>query len=175
MATHKPEVWQRGPINGINTYLQPVAHALLQASEEVVCTMAHFNDSNLWLKPVGMASVGFHLQHLQGVLQRLFTYANGQQLTLKQLANLKKEGVEDNNLNSQALTFNFTNQVAAAIEQLRNTNENDLLAPRALGRAQIPTNVLGLYVHAAEHTMRHLGQLIVTVIVVSNNTGVVVI
>jgi uncharacterized damage-inducible protein DinB len=34
---------------------------------------------------------------------------------------------------------------------------------RFVGRAKLPSTVLGLLVHAAEHTMRHTGQLLVTV------------
>jgi hypothetical protein len=38
----------------------------------------HFPDELLWEKVSGMASPGFHLQHLTGVLDRLFTYARGE-------------------------------------------------------------------------------------------------
>jgi hypothetical protein len=34
---------------------------------------------------------------------------------------------------------------------------------RVMGRKLLPTTLIGLYVHAAEHTMRHIGQLSVTV------------
>lgn len=42
------------------------------------------------------------------------------------------------------------------------TNEHSLLEPRSVGRAQLPSTLLGLLVHAAEHTQRHVGQLLVT-------------
>jgi hypothetical protein len=73
----QPEVWLRGPLNGIPALLQPVAHALLQAREEVNEMMDGFPENMLWQKVAGMASPGFHLQHLTGVLDRLFTYASG--------------------------------------------------------------------------------------------------
>jgi hypothetical protein len=81
----KAEVWLRGPLDGIPALLQPVAHALLQAREEVNELMLNFPDALLWEKPAGMASVGFHLQHMAGVLDRLYTYARAEQLNQQQL------------------------------------------------------------------------------------------
>src|ERR1700743_2676422 len=89
---NKPEVWLRGPLDGIPPLLQPVAHALLQAREEIDELMKDFPEELLWEKPAGMASPGFHLQHLSGVLDRLFTYARGEQLTQQQLTYLANEG-----------------------------------------------------------------------------------
>src|SRR6187399_41187 len=87
-----PEVWLRGPLPGIPALLQPVAHALLQAREEVMALMADFPESLLWDRPAGVASPGFHLQHLSGVLDRLLTYARGQMLDAAQLEWLAGEG-----------------------------------------------------------------------------------
>jgi len=42
------------------------------------------------------------------------------------------------------------------------------LEARGIGRKRIPTNVLGLLFHAAEHTQRHTGQLYVTVKMLKN-------
>ena len=41
-VTTKPEVWLRGPVNNIPALLQPVAHALMQAREEVIQLMMGF-------------------------------------------------------------------------------------------------------------------------------------
>jgi uncharacterized damage-inducible protein DinB len=57
----------------------------------------------------------------------------------------------------------FNRQADAALAQLKNTKEADLTQPRVVGRQRLPSTVVGLYVHAAEHTMRHVGQLLVTV------------
>src|SRR5918993_1405389 len=92
-----PEVWLRGPLPGINSYLQPVAHALLQARYEVSELLQHFPQTLLWQKPAGLASVGFHLQHMAGVLDRLLTYARGEALTAEQLQYLKSEGIPPEN------------------------------------------------------------------------------
>lgn len=161
--TEKREVWLRGPLRDMPPLLQPVAHALLQAREEVVALMQHFPDELLWERPAGVASVGFHLQHLTGVLDRLLTYARGEALLQEQLDTLATEGkCPEAACKTRDLVRIFERQVDKAVEQLRNTEEKTLLEPRGVGRAQIPSNVLGLLVHAAEHTMRHVGQLSVT-------------
>lgn len=157
-----PEYWLRGPVPGVPPLLQPVAHALLQARDEVTALMQDFNETLLWQKPARAASVGFHLQHLSGVLDRLFTYATGASLTSVQLNQLAAEGKEAA-ITVQQLLQTFQQQVDKALEQLRNTEETWLTEPRKVGRAGLPSTVLGLLVHAAEHTMRHTGQLLVTV------------
>ena len=160
----KLEVWLRGPLDGIPGLVQPVAHALLQAREEVGLLMEDFPDELLWEKPAGLASPGFHLQHLTGVLDRLFTYAKGKPLDPLQLDALALEGRPNTTgINAMGLVERFEHQVYNAISDLEMVNEGDLTAPRAVGRAGLPSTVIGLYVHAAEHTMRHVGQLLVTV------------
>lgn len=165
MATPSlPEVWLRGTIHGISPYLQPVAHALLQAREEIAELMLDFPEHLLWEQPAGMASPGFHLQHLRGVIDRLFTYAAGGSLSVEQLTALKAEGVPGDTLpTSASLVQAFAVRVDKAVEQLRQTDEKTLTEHRGVGRAQLPSTVLGLLFHAAEHTMRHTGQLLVTV------------
>lgn len=161
---NKPEVWLRGPLPGIPSLLQPVAHALLQAREEVAQYMAGFPDDLLWERPSGMASAGFHLQHIAGVLDRLFTYARAEMLNDAQLAYLKSEG-QPFKTTTNDLLQQLNQQVEKAIQQLAQTDETTLTAIRGVGRAQIPSTVLGLLFHAAEHTQRHVGQLLVTVAV----------
>jgi uncharacterized damage-inducible protein DinB len=160
-ANKKPEVWLRGPLTGIAPLLQPVAHALLQAREEVNMMMADFPEAMLWEKPAGMASPGFHLQHMAGVLDRLFTYANEGQLMAEQLDYLSAEGKPAEKVYNLVEAFNH--QVDLAVKQLAETDESTLIAKREVGRARLPSTVIGLLVHAAEHTMRHTGQLLVTV------------
>jgi uncharacterized damage-inducible protein DinB len=161
--TKLPEFWLRGPLPRVSAYLQPIAHALLQAREEVTELMKEFPDELLWEQPAGVASPAFHLQHLSGVLDRLFTYAKGQMLSNEQLQSLKEEGVRKDGSTAKNLLGQFNEQVDKAIEQLKLTDEKTLIEFRGVGRGQLPSTVLGLYFHAAEHTMRHLGQLLVTV------------
>lgn len=165
-----PEVWLRGPLPDVPPLLQPVAHALLQAREEVTALMDGFPDALLWERPVGrnngpVASVGFHLQHLTGVLDRLFTYARTESLSANQLAALDGEGKPDpqSQLTTLELVRRFEQQVDTALAQLRLTDEQTLTDVRTVGRAQLPSTVIGLLVHSAEHTTRHVGQLLVTV------------
>ncbi len=159
-----PEVWLRGSLPNIPARLQPVAHALLQACEEVKELVTNFHEELLWEKPAGVASVGFHLQHMAGVLDRLFTYAKGQQLSDEQLKNLRAEGKKpEAAITITELVVRFNDQVEKTIDQLKTMNESTLTEPRTVGRKQLPSTVLGLIFHSAEHTMRHLGQLLVTV------------
>jgi uncharacterized damage-inducible protein DinB len=167
----QPEVWLRGPLPNISPLLQPVAHALMQAQEEVNDLMQDFDPALLDTRPVGLASVRFHLQHLTGVLDRLLTYARGEMLSETQFDDLKNEGKADAESQSLVSLVNrFNQQVAATLNQLKNTDEGTLSEVRPVGRAQIPSTVLGLLFHAAEHTMRHVGQLLVTVRVVANES-----
>ena len=160
--TSLPELWLSGPITGIPSILQPVAHALLQARREVGQALATFPATALWEQPKGVASVGFHLRHLPGVLDRLFTYARGEQLNEQQLKYLKQEAVIDDSITTEALLKQFSDQVEACLKQLKETDPASLTEARGVGRKQIPSNVIGLLFHAAEHTMRHTGQLLVT-------------
>jgi len=169
MANKLPEVWLRGPLPNMPVLLQPVAHALLQAREELNELMARFPDKLLWKKPAGLASPGFHLQHLSGVLDRLFTYARAESLNEEQLNYLANEGKPPvNDFTSEDLVQYFNIQVDLALAQLHQTNEQTLTQVRGVGRAQVSSTVIGLYTHSAEHTMRHLGQLLVTVKVLMN-------
>ncbi|HTQ29274.1 MAG TPA: DinB family protein [Puia sp.] len=157
-----PEVWLRGAIPGIPPLLQPVSHALLQAAEEVRSIMSNFPEEKLWERPAGLASAAFHLQHLPGVLDRLFTYARGEMLNPEQLKKLAEEGMMNRDDTVHGLVDAFGVQVGKALDQLRATDEATLIDYREVGRKRLPSTVLGLLVHAAEHTQRHVGQLLVT-------------
>jgi hypothetical protein len=160
----KPEVWLRGPLDNMPGLLQPVAHTLLQAREEINALMDDFPEELLWERPAGLASPGFHLQHLAGVLNRLFTYANGMQLNGQQLKQLASEGQSSGrDSDITALLAMFNKQVDDVLLQLSKADESVLTETREVGRGKLPSTVIGLYVHAIEHTMRHVGQLLVTV------------
>lgn|GEM_PF-252627 len=156
------EYWLRGPVDGIPALLQPVAHAILQARDEVQMGLKDFPEKLIWERPASVASVAFHLQHMAGVLDRLLTYADGNQLDEQHLAYLKVEGKENHKVSLADLLDHFSKQVDLALTQIRNTTEESLLEVRGVGRKLIPSNVLGLLFHAAEHVQRHTGQLLVT-------------
>ncbi len=130
--------------------------------------MTDFDDKLLWEKPAGLASPAFHLRHLSGVLDRVFTYARAELLSADQLSHLKAEGEISTAVNINALLSRFNRQVDEALMQLKNTDEKTLTDFRGVGRLQLPSTVIGLLFHAAEHTMRHVGQLLVTVSVLKN-------
>jgi uncharacterized damage-inducible protein DinB len=161
--TKQPEVWLRGALPGFPALVQPIAHALLQAKEEIHNKMDNFPDDLLWERPAGVASPGFHLKHIAGVLDRLFTYAAGQPLSPTQLDYLKAEEVHEAHDTVTYLLVKLDTQITASLEALKAIDETTLTQFRGVGRQQLPSTVLGLLFHAAEHTMRHTGQLLVTV------------
>ena len=150
-----PEAWLRGPVDGVPDLLQPIAHALLQAREEARSLMHDFPVELLWQRPAGLASVGFHLQHIAGVIDRLFTYARGEGLSPEQQHTLSIEGRQpDNGGNVDDLLAEIDAQVDRALNHLRTLNPQTLTDARTVGRKQLPSTVLGLLFHAAEHSQR---------------------
>jgi hypothetical protein len=165
----EPEVWLRGALPDITPLLQPVAHSLLQCRLEVRATVPTLSDSELWATPGGAAPAGYHVRHAIGSLDRLFTYARGKQLSAPQLLALAAEGRAEEHVGIQeSLVADFDVAVEHALTQLRATDPVTLLEPREVGRARLPSTVLGLLFHAAEHTQRHVGQLVTTAKVVRN-------
>ena len=167
-----PEAWLRGPIEGVDAFLQPAAHALVQAREDVDRATVGISPEHLWLQPNGAASLGFHLRHVAGSLDRLLTYARGSQLDERQHAALKREtdpGTPPDELST--LIEQAKTAIDTALAQLRSTRREELLQPRAVGRAGLPSTVLGLLFHAAEHTTRHVGQAITTARIVAADIG----
>jgi len=163
MSPNPPEVWLRGPLPNCPDLLQPIAFALLQAREEVESEMRDFPQDCLWTRPQGVASVGFHLQHLAGVLDRLFTYARAEALSPAQLKYLQAEESRPQiEVTPAELSARFAQQVEKSVAELPTFNVQALTDFRSVGRNKLPSTVLGLLVHAAEHTQRHVGQLLVT-------------
>jgi uncharacterized damage-inducible protein DinB len=162
-----PEFWLRGPVEGIPGLLQPVAHSLLQTREDAARAADRLTVEQLWERPAGAASAGFHLRHIAGVLDRLLTYARGEALDERQLATLRAEADPGEPPEEVGpLVERMCAAVDRALDQLRDTGEDTLLLERKVGRQGLPSTVLGLLFHAAEHTQRHTGQLIVTARVV---------
>ena len=159
---NKTEVWLTGPIDGVPPVLQPVAHALLQANDEIHTMLKEFPQNKLWEQPAEVASVGFHLQHIPGVLDRLFGYAKGLPISNAQLKYLSEEGLEDSSIKKEMLLEKLSMKINQSVEYLKSVDPSAILQERTVGRMKLPSTVLGLLFHAAEHTMRHTGQLLVT-------------
>lgn len=159
----EPEVWLRGALPDVPPLLQPVAHSLLQCREEVRAALRDLTPAQLWARPGGAASVGYHARHAAGSLDRLLTYARGEGLSSAQRAVLAEEGVPDLDEGAALrLTDVYDAAIQHALTQVSATLERTLLEPRGVGRAQLPSTVIGLIFHAAEHTQRHAGQLVTT-------------
>ena len=162
--TVDPEVWLRGPLPGFEPLLMPAAHALVQAREDIERATGGLSDDDVWRRPGAAASAGYHLQHVAGSLDRLLTYARGEGLTEAQRGALAQEGTPGTP--ASVLAASACDAIEKALEQLRQTPRDTLLDARDVGRARLPATVLGLLFHAAEHTTRHVGQLITTLKIV---------
>jgi uncharacterized damage-inducible protein DinB len=156
-----PEPWLRGPVAGVPAVLQPAAHALLQAQEDIALHARDLSVDLLW-RQAGAATAGFHALHLAGALDRLYTYARGETLSEAQRAALKAELVPHPELGATELIARVDEAIARAIDQLRATPAERVLDERKVGRAGLPSTVLGLLFHGAEHSTRHSGQFITT-------------
>jgi uncharacterized damage-inducible protein DinB len=157
----QPEVWLRGAVAGVPAELQAVAHSLIQAREEVDRVAPGLSSDLLW-KKAGAASAAFHLVHMAGALDRLFTYARGEALNDAQRAAAKAESQDQPAVGGPALAAVVSAAVDRALAQLRSTDVSTLLETRQVGRTASST-VQGILFHAAEHTTRHAGQFITTV------------
>ena len=165
----QPEAWLRGPVDGILPELMPAAHMLIQSSEELTAAAQGLSPAELWVKPGGAASVGYHLRHIAGALDRLLTYAHGALLNDAQRAALAAEKQEDPDCSVTTLVEGVQVAIERTLGTLRSTPSDQLFEPRGVGKAQLPSNVIGLLYHVAEHTVRHTGQVIVTARVVRSS------
>jgi hypothetical protein len=114
----------------------------------------------LWHRHGQLPSLGFHLRHIAGSVERLTAYLMGEELTPEQLAYLKTEG--DAGATLHELLTGIDAMLTATEAKLRTIDPATIHEPRYIGRKRLPTTVLGLLVHIAEHTQRHLGQAITT-------------
>jgi hypothetical protein len=168
MTESKPEAWLRGNVEGYEPLLMPIVHTLTQAREDIEHLVETVPSTSVWSTPGGAASIGFHVRHLGGALDRLLTYARGEGLTDAQKAASRREetpGTPEPSL--QEVAAICYEQIDAALAQLRRTRVDELLTVQAVGRARIPATTLGLLFHAAEHCTRHAGQAITTAKIVA--------
>jgi hypothetical protein len=163
------EWWQRGPIDGIPAVLQPIAHILFQVRESVDEIVEPLTEQEWNARPAGVASAGFHVRHIAGVIDRLFTYARGNALSTEQLAAIRTEGQELLTADVAPVLRVLSARVDAAVAELHTIDVATLGDFRGVGRAQLPSTVIGCLVHGAEHAMRHVGQLSVTARIVRSD------
>ncbi|HSB53044.1 MAG TPA: DinB family protein, partial [Gemmatimonadales bacterium] len=114
-----------------------------------------------WIGPGRSAPIGYHVAHLAGSLDRLFTYARGEGLSPEQqLALAAERTITETRPQPPELLALLTGRLDGAVRELASVPEASLLAPREVGRARLPSTTLGLLFHAAEHTARHAGQIL---------------
>lgn len=152
-----PEPWLRGPLADVHPLIMPVFFSFAQTREDLEKHVAGLNKDEVWQR-FGKSSVGFHIKHLAGSVDRLSTYLSGGQLDADQVAFLQNE--HEANGDSGELIRLVHTKLALCEARLREIDPNTIFDARAVGRQKLPTTVIGLLVHLAEHTQRHLGQAI---------------
>jgi uncharacterized damage-inducible protein DinB len=155
-----PEPRLRGPIPGVQPLLQPVAHALTGVQEDLLPLLGTLREEHLWKTAGASAPIGYHLAHMTGSLDRLLAYARGETLTQAQWdAYAIEQKITDVRPSRASLIDSLSATLDRALRDLHAVPPDRLLEAREVGRARLPSNVLGLLVHAAEHTVRHAGQI----------------
>ena len=157
------EPWLRGTRTDLDAVRRGVIHALELAAEDITFWCKGLADEELELRPLGVASVGFHLRHIARSLDRLLTYAEGQQLSERQLKMLKSEM---DGQDREALFMEFAEGIEVAVTRILAISPESYEQAREVGRKKLPTTVGGLLVHCADHTQRHVGQAVTTAKVV---------
>jgi hypothetical protein len=145
---------------------------LLQIRESVGEIVDGLTETEWNVRPGGVASAAFHVRHIAGVIDRLFTYARGQALSEEQFAVLRSEGKELRMAEVPVALSVLSARIDTAIAELRAIDVATLGDYRGVGRAQLPSTVIGCLVHGAEHAMRHVGQLTVTARIVRADTRI---
>ena len=168
--TVAPEPWLRGTLSDVPALQRAVLHALELAREDLERWCDGLSDDELNQRPGGIAPVAFHLRHIARSMDRLLTYAEGNQLTTEQINTMKAEmdpGASRNELLAEmVVAFTRSNKRIRAFlpEQMEDA--------RKVGKKELPTSVGSLLVHVADHTQRHVGQAITTAkIVVSQRSA----
>jgi uncharacterized damage-inducible protein DinB len=144
----------------------PVAHSLVQARRELMTLQDELLTTECRISPGGAASIGFHIAHINGSLDRLFSYARGEHLTTSQRNYLAHENTIATNATVDELFMAVRNRIDHCLTQLKTTPDELLYQSRAVGRDELPSTVIGLLFHAAEHTTMHVGQIRTTLKVI---------
>jgi uncharacterized damage-inducible protein DinB len=164
MTDTSVEPWLRGTLTEVPAVVRGVLHALELAEEDVTNWCGGLSDVELNAHPAGLPSVAFQVRHIARSLDRLLSYAEGKQLTAEQVAALKSE-MEDG-ATGETLLAEFGVAIRDSMQRVRALVGVDLDESRGVGKKQLPTSVGGLLVHVADHTQRHVGQVITTAKVV---------
>ena len=129
-----------------------------QAREDLGRHTAGLTVNRVWSRAHGLAPLGFHLRHIAGSVERLMSYLEGRPLNAAQMAALDAE--MDPGATIEELLAGVDSALARAEQSIRAIDPATCAQPRWVGRKRLPTTVIGLLVHIAEHTQRHVGQAI---------------
>lgn len=154
------EPWMRGTHSDIPAAGRAVLHALDLALEDLKKWTEGLTDGEIQCQPFGLTPVARHLRHIARSTDRLLTYAEGRQLSDEQIKALKAEERGEETL--AALLTEVEASFRNAAERIRALASSDLEASRAIGRRQLPASAGGALIHVADHTQRHVGQVITT-------------
>lgn len=160
MKKQKVEPWLRGTRTEVDAVRRGVIHALELAAEDVAHWSEGLSDEEMEAQPVGLPSVGLHLRHIARSLDRLLTYAEGQQLSERQMKALKSE--MEPGKSREATLMEFAEGIEVAVTRILKIAPKSYDEMRGVGRNMLPTTVGGLLVHCADHTQRHVGQMVTT-------------
>lgn len=159
------EPWLRGPIEGVPLHAQPLFHCFQMAREDLARHTESLTHDQLWARPGGAAPAGFHIRHAGGAADRLCSYLEGRELSEAQMSALRAE------MEPGATRDELLRELDANLRRVetvvRGIGVAALAEPRSVGRKKLPTTVIGLIVHIAEHTQRHVGQAVTTARIVS--------
>jgi len=158
--SHPIEPWLRGTLQDVPAFQRAVLHALELAREDLSRWCGGLRNEELNERPSGLPPVAFHLRHIARSLDRLLSYAEGRDLSEKQLAELSSEQASD--AGSERLFAELASAFEISSTRVRAFSAAALEEPRKVGRKQLPTTLAGLLVHIADHTQRHTGQAITT-------------
>lgn len=166
----QPEPWLRGTMTDVPAVVRGVLHALELAREDVARWCGGLTGVEVNARPANLPSVAFQVRHIAGSLDRLLTYAEGRELSEEQKTALRGEN-EHGAVMAHVLLREFEKAVDAAMARVQALAEADLETMRFVGKKRLPTTVGGLLVHVADHTQRHVGQVVTTAKVVMAGRG----
>ncbi len=157
------EPWLRGTHADVPAAGRSVLHALELSLDDLKKWTAGLTDAEVHAQPLGLPSIAFLLRHIAGSTDRILTYAEGEQLSAEQLASLKiEQGGEGKQESLAELLAEVEASFRNAADRMRVLATADLNTPRFVGRKQLPTSIGGALIHVADHTQRHVGQVVTT-------------
>jgi len=158
------EPWLRGTYADVPAVGRAVLHAFDLALDDLSKWTDGLTDAEVHAHPLELPSIAFHLRHLARSTDRLLSYAEGSPLSAEQLTALKAEPSGDEPL--AALLAEVEVSFSKAADRVRVLATANLDTFRGVGRKQLPTSIGGALVHVADHTQRHVGQVVTTAKVV---------